>query len=397
MDFFNKYESVTEDDYNAIYDPSWPTYQEFITHRNIPIRVYNDIDAMLDLVPFEHPSFCILPFIGFEYPQNTFCCINTNGTNNREQVKQDMLQGIRPLSCNKCWNLEDKGIKSDRLIKNGTYDYWHGNLKDFYNQVLISSNPPLSYYKIDSTNTCNAQCITCGPDASSAWISLYKQHGIRYKHKRIDIDSLQIDYTNAKSISFRGGEPFLSSKNFEILSKLIEHNNTDCFIGFVTNGSVWPTDKQLDILQQFPNLVISLSIDGVGPVFEYLRYPLKWDTVLENFAKWKKFKNIKFGVSYTLSNMNIMYHNDTVKWFCENDLPFLVNPVYSPSCFNVNSLPKVVKEKLQKTIDKELFKTHSNIHDKRYKGFLNEIAKQDKIKGISIKDYLPEFVELLQM
>ena len=398
MDFFNKYENVTEDDYIAIADPSWPTYQEFITHYDIPVRVYNDIDAMLDLVPFEHPSFCVLPFIGYEYPRINFCCLTPNGGADREQVKQDMLQGIRPHSCSKCWNLEDAGIKSDRLIKNGSYDYYHGNLKDFYNQVVVNSDVPFAYYKIDSTNTCNAQCATCTPEDSSSWISLYKQHGVRYEHKRIDINNLQVNYAEAKSILFRGGEPFLAAKNFEILSKLIEHDNTDCFISFITNGSIWPSDEQLEILQQFPNLVISLSIDGVGPVFEYLRYPLKWDTILENFARWKTFPNIKFGVNYTLSNMNILYHNDTVNWFRENNLPFLINPVYGPTHFNINSLPNNIKKKLIediRNIDLDLFKAHSNSDDENFEKFLQEIKKQDEWKGISIKDYLPEFVNLL--
>jgi hypothetical protein len=40
--------------------------------------------------------------------------------------------------------------------------------------------------------------------------------------------------------------------------------------------------------------------------------------------------------------------------------------------------------------------THSPDDEKYYKQFQKEIAKQDTMKNIDIKDYLPELVELLK-
>ena len=115
----------------------------------------------------------------------------------------------------------------------------------------------------------------------------------------------RIDYANAKSIGFRGGEPFLSKTNFDILEKLIEIGNTDCFINFTTNGSSDILDYQKNILRKFKNINFCFSIDGIGPVFEYMRYPLTWDKLEENLEYCRK-NNILISASYTVSNLNIL-------------------------------------------------------------------------------------------
>jgi sulfatase maturation enzyme AslB (radical SAM superfamily) len=391
-----QYKNLTESDYNAIADPSWPSFREFSTHHNIPERVYTEINQMLDLEVFDHPSFCVLPFIGYEYPSDTFCCL-AQPRSNRELVKKEMLNSNKPAACNKCWNLEEHGICSDRHIKNSTYDFYTGNIKNLYNNLRNGKNYPISLYKIDSSNLCNATCVTCGDGASSAWISLNKRNNIpTVTHVKNIEDKIYVDYKNADNIMFRGGEPFLELRNFEILQKLVDCGNTECVISFVTNGSIWPSPERLELLKKFPKLIISLSIDGIGSVFEYLRYPLSWDSVVDNINKWKSL-GVELGVSYTLSNLNILYHNETVAWFKENDLPFLINPVYSPEYFGVRALPAKVKDLIYNKNKFNLLLEHSDNDDINFQNFIKQIKHQDQIKKISINDYLPELVKLLEL
>lgn len=392
----DQYKNLMESDYNAIADPSWPSFEEFLTHQNIPERVYTEINQMLDLEVFDHPSFCVLPFIGYEYPFHTFCCLTPSGTD-REIVKKQMMQSIKPTACKKCWKLEEQGIRSDRHIKNSTYDFYTGNIKKLYNDLSNGKNYPISLYKIDSSNLCNATCVTCGDEASSAWIALNKRNNIStVNHVKNTEDEIFVDYKNANSILFRGGEPFLESKNFEILQKLVDCGNTDCVISFVTNGSIWPSPERLELLKKFSKLIISLSIDGIGPVFEYLRYPLSWNVVVDNINKWKSL-NVELGISYTLSNLNILYHDETVAWFKENKIPFLVNPVYYPEYFGVRALPAKVKDLIHNKNKVNLLLEHSENDDINFQNFIKEIKHQDKIKQISINDYLPDLVKLLNL
>jgi sulfatase maturation enzyme AslB (radical SAM superfamily) len=209
----------------------------------------------------------------------------------------------------------------------------------------------------------------------------------------------QINYQTAKSIIFRGGEPFLSSTNFYVLEQLLKHGNSDCFISFVTNGSVSLTDYQKNLIAQFKNKNFCFSIDGVGPVFEYLRYPLLWADIEKNI-QYCRDNNILISASYTISNLNILYHNQTLKWFEENQIRYINNPVYTPVYFQPSALPVELKKHIANSMTDTklataLLQQHNDQDEQHYQQFRIEIAHQDQIKGIKMKNYLPELAELL--
>ena len=387
----NNYKHVTQKDYATVAGPDWPSFVDFQQQINVPDFVYNEIDQMLaQPVPFAHPSFCVLPFYGWEYPLNTACCLLPK-KHDLKQIQADMLNGIRPDSCAKCWNLEDRGIKSDRQLKNETLDFYlDKNIQDLYADAKHAKTSVL-HYKIDTSNTCNAACITCNSGSSSYWGLLEKKNKQPYSPNwqisNNDVD-LEIDYNTARMITFRGGEPLLSKTNFSILQKLIWADNTECFISFQTNGSITPTAEQESILQHFKNLNFSFSIDGIGPVFEYLRYPLKWSDIEKNIA-WCHQRDIMVSVNYTLSNLNVLYHEKTQAWFVAHNINYVISPVYEPAWFSPSALPGWVKD----GIDFNFINHHND--DENYAVFRSKIAEQDAWKNISMRDYLPELADLL--
>lgn len=387
----DKYNFITESDYNSVSGPDWPSYSAFQQHDNVPDFVYNEIDAMLSpQKPFEHSAFCVLPFYGWEYPQNKSCCLLPDN-HDLAKIKTDMLNDVRPESCTKCWNLEDRGYKSDRQLKNETLDfYFDKNIQDIFVDCQQGNNC-IKHYKIDTDNTCNAMCITCDGQFSSSWNKLLKANKqATKKNWKIlpDSESLQIDYKTAGLINFRGGEPLLSKTNFHILEQLILAGNTECFVSFQTNGSITPTLKQEKILKEFKNLNFSFSIDGTGPVFEYLRYPLKWPDIEKNLA-WCSKRNIMVSANYTVSNLNVFYHRQTTAWFENNKIPYAYNLVYNPAWFAPGVLPASVKSQ----IDFDFVQSSHN--EALYAVFKEKIAQQDTWKGINMRDYLPELAELL--
>ena len=379
----------------------WPSFDRFQLHDNVPVFVYKEIDKMLRPVEgFSHPTFCVLPFYAIEYPDKTPCCLMT-GVETLKEVQQLMLSRQRPRSCVKCWKLEDAGLKSDRLIKNETLDYFSNiDLEQLITQSQLGKNE-IIHYKIDTSNTCNAACVTCGGDSSSTWNKVQRKNNLpTRKNWKIlpDRTTDWINYTSAESVSFRGGEPFLSDTNFYILEQLIKHNNTDCFVSFVTNGSFSLNTRQKKILAKFKNLNFCFSIDGIGPVFEYLRWPLKWADI-ENNILWCQTNNVKASVSYTLSNMNLLYHATTTQWFRDQNMDYLINPVYSPRHFRPESLSAEIKQHLGQQCNSDAigqWLVHSPDDDQLFVKFQLEIVKQDRMKNINIQDYLPELVELLK-
>jgi sulfatase maturation enzyme AslB (radical SAM superfamily) len=129
-----------------------------------------------------------------------------------------------------------------------------------------------------------------------------------------------------------------------------------------------------------------------------MRYPLSWNKILNNI-KWARDNNIDVGVSYTLSNINLWYHAQTTAWFREQGINFLTNSVYTPTHFQPSALPESIKDIITDR-DPDIAKllgTHTDQDDQNYQRFLMEIQKQDRWKGISIRDYLPEFSEHLPL
>lgn len=351
-------------------------------------------------------TFCVLPWFGQEInwgKKQTHCCLLPEHYN-IDEIKSQMLEGKRPLACQKCWILEDQGIKSDRIVKNETLDfYWDRDLTAIQQYAQEGRNEILML-KLFTSYTCNATCVSCNPFSSSSWQELSKKMGApiqnnSYKFINLEQVQKQVDFSKLITLSLIGGEPLYEKRNFELLEYLLELGNNQVFISMVTNGSVVLTSRQKNILSKFKNLNFSISIDGTGPVFEYLRYPLKWDKLLQNLSFFRSLTD-NISSNYTISNLNILYHPQTVQWFNDEKIVFSTNPIYSPNWLQPRVFPAQIKDILKQTLSPEDYLTFvgevSTEQDLQlFKTMLVEVSKQDQAKKIRIKDYLPELDHLI--
>lgn len=353
--------------------------------------------------------FCVLPFFGYEYSADNFvinkethCCLLPNNYN-IDSIKNDMLKGKRSPFCKACWDLEDLDLISDRQIKNSALDFhWDRDINLIEEDAKKGNYKPIMIKNITS-NTCNSTCVTCSSSSSSAWAALENKMGIvpdlPWSMTKKEIFQ-NLNFKEIVMLNFGGGEPLYEKLNFYILEKLIENNNTGCFISITTNGSVNINNQNKELIKKFKNINFNVSIDGVGPVFEYLRYPLKWDKLLENLEFFRSITD-NVNVSNTTSNLNILYYYETAAWFEKQGLKYHYNPVTFPSHFSPSALPKLIKNKLldrhnyAKEMEFFIGKPHTKKDDLDYEKMLEAIKKQDQVKGISIQDYLPEFCSML--
>lgn len=332
--------------------------------------------------------FCVLPFYGAEYGLRGFstpCCLLPNN-HNIQQIRSDMLAGKRTTACKKCWDLEDSRLISDRQLKNSAYDFYADKDIRLVEESCKNGDFNQQIIKLYTSNLCNSTCVTCSPHLSTAWATLSQVK----THISIDNNTIfNLPFKDIVMLNFVGGEPFYEKKNFKILEQLIEVDNTKCFISMTTNGSVDLTNEQIDILSKFKNLNFCVSIDGIGPRFEYLRYPLKWNTLLDNLKLYKQL-NVDISISYTISNLNVLYHDETIAWFNEQQLSFNHNVVDNPAYFHPAVLPQKIKGTYPLLM--ELFEDD---REHLLEQLRDEIALQDRLKKINIKDYLPEFYNLV--
>lgn len=351
--------------------------------------------------------FCVLPFFGYEFRSGgggTHCCLLPKDYD-IDSIKNAILNKERSPYCNSCWSLEEHGLTSDRKLKNSAFDFYTNKDIRYIEDDVRQGKYKTKMIKIITSNTCNSTCVTCNSNSSSAWapleIKLNIQPGRPTSITRDQIDKI-LDFKEIVSLNLVGGEPLYEKLNFYILERLIEHGNDKCFIQITTNGSVRVSNYHKDLLTKFKNVNVNLSVDGVGKVFEYMRFPLKWNDLLENLTFFKTLTD-NISVSYTTSNLNILYHHETIDWFKKNNLNYHFNPVNNPSYFRPNALPISVKKEIfkknGKTLDLEFYlgAEHAAKDDDDFTKMLTVIKNQDRVKGISIVNYLTEFCQLINL
>lgn len=350
--------------------------------------------------------FCVLPFFGYEFwpVNNTHCCLLPKNYN-IDVLRKSIIDGKRSDYCSKCWNLEDNGLQSDRVLKNAALDfYWDRDIKLIEEDVKQGKYKPLMIKNITS-NTCNSTCVTCNSYHSTAWAPLEKRLNIIPCEPRSmtqDDITKNLNFKELLSLNLLGGEPLYEKLNFYIIEQLLAHGNDKCFIQLTTNGSVILSESNKELLKKFKNINFNISIDGIGPIFEYMRFPLKWKDAMDNLDFFRSITN-NVSVSYTISNLNVLYHHNTIDWFKKEHLNYHFNPVDEPKHFRPSALPKIVKEEIFKkyghTKDLTYFigGQHTDDDDTDFAKMLDIISKQDVVKGISYKDYLPEFANLLSL
>jgi len=339
-------------------------------------------------------TFCVLPWYGLELPANSPCCLLPKNTD-IAQVKKDLLTGIKSPACSKCWQIESKGEKSRRQLENEFLDYKLDRDLELIKQDCVAIQISPLVYQITTGNLCNQACVSCSSKASTKWAEIEKKMGITPAGVRaLNLESNDINYSAAKRISLLGGEPLFDPKTFKILENLIERGNTDCFISIITNGSIKLKEKHLELFSRFTDLNICVSVDGTGPVFEYMRWPTPWTTLLDNLEQYYTItKNIS--ISYTISSINAIYYEETTKWFKNNNLRYNHNIVSFPNWLSLKNMPAEFKNQLSKNYN--FISNYCNINGEEVSVDVikSQILSQDRAKNINILDYLPKTATLL--
>lgn len=339
-------------------------------------------------------TFCVLPYYAYESAgqntRNIYCCRWPKNTN-VGAVRQAIADGEQHPACNSCWRLESQGQTSERIIHNRTMDHlMNRNIEDICESAL-NDQGYIAMVKLQTSNLCNGTCITCGPESSTAWQTL---------NGRVNYQVLSIPDINWRTVaylSFVGGEPLLEKKNWLILEQLIIEKNTDIFLTFVTNGSMELTERQIQILSEFKNINICISVDGIEQSFEYMRYPLKWDLFFANFVKFKQITS-NISASVMVSNINI-YYLDQIDAFLKNEhIPAMYKQIEDPAVYAPWNLPDdlkqiVIAENSAGLVDK--FLNMESFDPKLWAGFKIKLTAQDELKKISIGSYLGDWGKYL--
>ena len=269
-----------------------------------------------------------------------------------EKLRQKFKNGERPLSCESCWQEEDAGKTSKRM--NSIYKM-RNSLKDW----TPNSEPALKFIDFKLGNVCNLKCRICGSWSSSKWAQEELDYGENpiarknlteggwpKKHPKF-FEDVKEDLADAEYFEFTGGEPFMIQNHFKILEYCVEKGYAkNQVIHYNTNGTQLPPREIFDLWKNFKRVEIAFSIDDVGEQFQYQRHPANWKEVNYNLNQFKIYQtaNMEFQICTTISIFNIFSLAKIALWVAQYQPKFFyVNTCFDPDVFNIQTLPKQVK------------------------------------------------------
>ena len=269
-----------------------------------------------------------------------------------ELLRKQFRVGNKPISCQSCWQEEDAGKTSKRM--NSLYKM-KNSLKDW----TPNDEPSLKFIDFKLGNVCNLKCRICGSWSSSKWAQeeldygenpVARKHltegGWPKKHPQF-FDDIKEVLEDVEYFEFTGGEPFMIHNHFKILEHCVEKGyakNQD--IHYNTNGTHLPGREIFDLWKHFKRIEIAFSIDDVGEQFQYQRHPANWKEVNHNVNQFKIYQlaNMEFQICTTISIFNIFSLAKIALWVRQfNPNYFYVNTLFDPPYFNIQTLPKQIK------------------------------------------------------
>jgi len=277
-----------------------------------------------------------------------------------ESLKDKLSKDQWPDECIRCKQTEEMGQGSIRLNAIETHNR---QLKEDY--LIVGGT-------LD--NTCNSACQTCNSGLSTLIGKLDKTN------KVVDNTSKFWDLPQDRIVhlDINGGEPSVSQNYQQVLKNLPPdltniRVNTNC-------ASI--LHELTDIANSGVRVTVTVSLDGIGKVHDYLRWPIAWDKFYKNLMVYKSMP-VELNTWTTVSALNIGDFANILAFVETHKIDHSWALLDSPAPFNVKykntytevDVPDVIKPLVAIGMNNQTV-------------IQSYIDLQDSIRNISYKDYL---------
>jgi molybdenum cofactor biosynthesis enzyme MoaA len=373
------------------------------------------------MVP-KSPNFCALPFDHIQVRNNgdfDICCehqtpshalVNINSHDHLAWINSDYVQSVRQSfiagekhpGCSACWKKEDRGFDSLRLRCASEYR-------------IFPDRPdrPVKNVEIVLGNTCNLRCLMCNEKESSAILAENVRLGVN-QIQQTELSWQQTGYDHVQKIldlrpyvlNIRGGEPFYNKKLLEIIEDIPTSQAQNMVLHICTNATVWNQQWQ-QLLKKFRLVRFMFSVDAVGKLYEYIRYPASWSIVETNIKSMMAMENAKSLVHCVGQNLNISYLKSLIEW-CEKYTLYLdIEALNSPGYMRLTNLPDSQKNiavvhlndllnaelapHLETFVRSSLNALEQSVFDPAlWQTFKTNISMRDNLRGNSFRNFIKE-------
>jgi glutamate-1-semialdehyde 2,1-aminomutase len=157
-------------------------------------------------------------------------------------------------------------------------------------------------------------------------------------------NDLLYDIGSIYHIGIIGGEPLLISEVSDFMEYLISQNvSKNITLSFSTNATVI-NERWVELAQKFAAITVAVSVDGIGELNDYIRYPSNWIDIEKNVKFLQRMENAYVYVNTSVSPYNILDITKIID-FCEDaNLDFLYHPIDEPTQLKVSNMPYAIRQ-----------------------------------------------------
>jgi MoaA/NifB/PqqE/SkfB family radical SAM enzyme len=395
-------------------------------------------------------SFCPVPWLQTFIDNNgahKLCCRSTaslgyeNIDHNHPEKKKVRLQFLnneKPDTCSYCWNAEEKGgPPSLRQFQRQVNRWATKDICEIHTKEDGETDIKPTNMNLILGNKCNIACVMCSPSSSTGWYEQMnklqkipewaRSHGT-FNFAKDNSGKLILTGTSAiGNLAWPENEPLIE----EIIRTIIESSKAFGMSVWISGGEVFTNQMFVPLLERIGSIprvhfdilsngtsisprareavekltsaTINFSLDGIGPVNDYIRYPSKFDVIERNIDSFKH----KLGKIYhTICAFNVFNVTEMVDWCEERGYYLNFEIVYHRESISPVALTPHVREKAAAKIEsymahKELKTTKVSdlvgvinmLRNPYYVGvqnFLNEANCFDDVRGTSFRNTFRE-------
>lgn len=286
--------------------------------------------------PEQRPSnLCMAPWTHtYISPQceRRMCCASREPAQNFKQyIDTSAGSGeFNPLTLKEWWNgehlrsvrrrmmagetLPECEVCNDKLLNTDVYRSYFGHLFNHLYDDIWEKTDDTGYTSMETiswdyrySNICNFKCRMCGDMLSSAWESEVvnnnmvnldnpKNNWLRQDNRQLIKEFVSntvvpefmdaVEKKSIREIYWVGGEPLLYEQHWDAMQRIVDLEYANQVrVRYNTNLSQINYKKRnlYELLGHYKHWEICASLDGTGPIGEYIRTGLNYDSWLENY------------------------------------------------------------------------------------------------------------------
>jgi sulfatase maturation enzyme AslB (radical SAM superfamily) len=321
-------------------------------------------------------------------------------------VKESFINGKFPVQCKNCEQNEKTNNTIYRKL-NSLFDSEEESIK-----AVGATYNKIKHLSLMTSNICNLKCLPCigGSYIRMVEMEKLKIHPAGSVLKLSTLTRSAIDeiaeLDSIESLTLTGGEPFVDPVAIELIDKLVDCGKSKNIRIDINTNLTMITNASIEKLKNnFKQVYIKGSIDGLMEVNEYLRYPSKWEDIVKSIELIRSV-GLDFVVTTAMSNLSLMRYYELLEWGLENNiLDMFQSVVDNVPILNPTSLPLDIKRgilekylNLKKHIksDRTMFVLDSCIsmceskNDDSAANLIEYLKKHDDLRGTDYSKLWPE-------